>query len=84
MITIRRRAYELFSPQNNFNKQDALPHLELTVMEEVGPPERLHVYEKKNFFKNLENLKNFDCFGTRASKIDVSDEKTFPTTTRTI
>ncbi len=39
--------------------------------------------KKKNFFKNLKFWKNFDCFDTMTSKIDVFDEKTFPATTRT-
>ena len=39
---------------------------------------------KKNQADTLENQQNFDCFGTRTSSIDVFDEKTGPTTIRTI
>ena len=42
------------------------------------------VDEKINQAETLENQQNFDCFGTRTSSTDVFDEKTEPTTTRTI
>ena len=39
---------------------------------------------KKKQAETLETQQNFDCFGTRTSSIDVFDEKTGPTTIRTI